>query len=345
MTDREPKISVVMAVFNSERFLSQSIESILVQSYEDFEFIIVDDGSTDHSWDIILKYHESDTRIRPIRLKGNQGVAEASNAGLQTARGKYIARMDSDDISLPDRFSTQVDFLEDNPDVGVLGSRMRCIDETGRSLKVLPITLGNLNIHWSFLFENPLNNPTIIFRKSLVDDYDLRYNTSFARGSDYDFISRLLLLTKGENLSKVLLYYRLHPKSLTYTSTDIDYQNIIQISTNAVKAYLPALSVSDRDIVEWQVASKGVTSTSKRQRAHLMPVYLKIWDAFCQKNLKEPGLTSLRRYVYAWAARMILYPPFQAGVLKALWLVTKAEWRWPLFLLGKLPYYLARRQI
>jgi hypothetical protein len=219
------------------------------------------------------------------------------------------------------------------------------MDETGRLLSALPITLGNLNIHWSFLFENPLNNPTIIFRKSFVDDYDLRYNTSFSRGSDYDFISRLLLLTNGENLEKVLLYYRLHPKSLTYTSTDIDYQHIIQISTNAVKAYLPALSASERDIVEWHKASKGITSTSKRQRAHLLPVYLKIWDAFCQKHLHEPGLTSLQRYVYAWAARMILYPPFQNGSLKALWLLTKWEWRWPLFLFGKLPYYLARRLI
>lgn len=345
MNDRKPMVSAVMAVFNAEEFLSQSIESILTQSYEDFEFIIADDGSTDRSWDIISKYQKSDARICPIRLKSNQGVAKASNVGLQAARGKYIARMDSDDISLPNRFSAQVDFLEANLDIGILGGRMQCIDVTGRLLGLLPITLGNLNIHWSFLFENPLNNPTIMFRKFFVDEYELRYNSSIQRGSDYDFISRLLLITKGENLPEVLLHYRLHPKSLTYTITNKDDQQIIQISTNAARLYLPALSVSNKDIIEWHKASKGVTSSSKRQRARLIFVYLKIWDAFCQKNAREPGLTKLRRYVFAWAARMILYPPFQIGMLKALWLVTKVEWRWPFFLLEMLPYYRTRRHI
>jgi glycosyltransferase involved in cell wall biosynthesis len=337
-------VSVVMAVFNAEKFLSQSIESILSQSYSDFEFIIVDDGSTDRSWEIISEYRAIDARIRPIRLRNNQGVAKAANAGLEIAIGKYIARMDSDDLSLPDRMAKQVNYLEAHPEVGILGSRMRYMDENGKLLSVLPVIKGDMNLHWFFMFESPFYNPTIMFRKSLVEQYGLRYDPSVRYGEDYDLWCRFLPVTQGENLTSVLLYYRLHSQSLTPRNENHQGEQDAETSASAVKSYLPEISASKQEIIQLQRSIKGFPPLAKLQRARLIHLYLKIWDAFGQKH-RGKDLVKLRRTVFAWAARLILYPPFQPGSLKALWQLTKKDPLWPLYLISHIPYFISRRRI
>ena len=317
------------------------------QTFQDFELIIIDDGSNDSSWDIALSFQEKDFRIKAVKQSENQGVAATSNRALNLATGRYIARMDSDDISLPDRFTEQVSFMESHPDVGIMGSKMRYMNEDGKLLNTLPVFQKQVDIHWAFMFESPFHNPTVMFRKSLIDHYGLRYEPSAVYGEeDYELWSRLLPLTKGINLSKVLLYYRINSQSLTHTHTNnankID--KVIQISTRAVQLYLPEASVTKQEIVNLQRAIKGFPPSAKRRRAELIPVYFKIWDAFCQKY-KYEDLRKLKRSVFTWAARMILYPPLQKEVIRALWLLTKAEWRWPLFLLEKLPYYWERRRV
>jgi glycosyltransferase involved in cell wall biosynthesis len=344
MDEYNPMISVVMAVFNAQRFLSQSIESMLSQSYEDFEFIIVDDGSTDQSWEIISKYQEADARIRPIRLSNNQGVARAANAGIEIAIGKYIARMDSDDISLPDRLSKQVDFLESHPNVGILGGGMRYMDESGKLMATLPTFLGDLEIHWAFMFESPFHNPTVMFRKSLVELYKFRYDPFTLCGEDYDFWSRILPVTRGENLASVLVHYRLHSHSLTRLYANEQEELDVKISTRAVQLHLPDIAVSEQEILLLQGAIKGFQPGVKHQRAQLIPIYFKIWDAFCLKH-KKADLSKLKRKVFSWAARLIMYPPFQPGSLQALWQLTKKDPLWPIFFISHIPYFLSRRRI
>ncbi len=336
-------VSVVMAVYNGAKYLSEAIGSILSQSYEDFEFIIVDDCSTDSSWDIVLKFHETDRRIRPVRLENNQGVATASNTGIKIARGKYIARMDSDDISLPERFAVQVNFLESNPHIGILGSRVRYIDEFGNLLGTPPTFQGDLSIRWHLLFENPFYNSTAMFQKSLIVGKRWIYDASALYGEDYKLWGRLLLTTKGENLSDILVYYRVHSSSLSNKIKDVLEREVVYAS-QIVQAHFPRLSQPLDAITELQGAMRGYPISAKSQRARLLPVYLSIWDEFSRKNWNESGLFTLRKVVFAWAARMILYPPFQDGSLRALWLLTKAEWRWPLFLFWMLPLFLVRRR-
>jgi glycosyltransferase involved in cell wall biosynthesis len=336
-------VSVIMPVYNSDRFLSQAIQSILDQTYSDFELIIIDDGSNDRSWDIVLDFQKRDERIRSLRHHNNKGVAAASNRGLEMASGKYIARMDSDDISLPDRFADQVGFLEAHPDIGILGGKMRFMDENGKLKGVFPVIHGNLNIHWNFMFESPFSNTTVMYRKSLVEDYGLKYNQSAFYGEDYDFWCRLLPMTQGENLAKVVLHCRLHPLSLTPRYADQHGELDVQRSVMAIQTYLPEFSDSRQEIIELQRAIKGFPASAKRQRAKLLPVYFRIWEAFCQKH-KGEDLRQLKETVYAWAARLLLYPLFKPGSLQALLWLTKKDWKWPIYLVKKVPYYISRRK-
>lgn len=345
MTD-DLMISVIMPVFNAERFLKPAIQSILDQTFTDFELIIIDDGSKDNSFEVADGFRKIDSRIKLIRLSINQGAANASNVALRSARGKYIARMDADDISLPERFSRQVEFMETHPDVGISGSRMQFMEESGRLLSTIPpLFQGDLSIHWHSLFESPFFNPTVMIRKSMFDKYNLQYNLSAVYGEDYELWSRLLPLTKGENLSEVLLRYRLHPQSITHRYRHIDDKKevIVNIAASAVRAYLPDLRISEQQIIELQRAIWGVSKFDKFQRAHLLPIYFEIWDGFCRKNRGSLDLLPLEREVFAWAARMILYPPFQSNSIKKLLFLTNKNWKWPLYLLGQIAYFLSRR--
>src|ERR1700722_13117089 len=134
-----PLISVVMSVYNGDPFLAEAVESILNQSFRNFEFIVIDDGSTDRSASIISEYQRSDPRMQ-VHHQENRGLVESLNRGCRLARGTYIARMDADDVAVSDRFMRQMEFMEQHPEVGVLGGAVEFINSDGRSLgtSVLP---------------------------------------------------------------------------------------------------------------------------------------------------------------------------------------------------------------
>ena len=128
-----PKVSVVMPVYNREAFVSESVGSILDQTFEDFEFIIIDDGSTDRTVAIVQEHMQQDSRIRLVILPENVGIARATNRGINEAQGQYIALMDSDDVSIRTRLEHQVDYLDQHPDVDVLGTQMQVVDKHSHS--------------------------------------------------------------------------------------------------------------------------------------------------------------------------------------------------------------------
>jgi len=341
-----PLVSVIMSMFNAERFLEQAIRSILEQTYQNFEFIIIDDGSKDQSWDIAVGFSHIDARIRLIRLEKNQGVSTACNAGLNIAKGKYIARMDSDDVSLPGRLSRQVGFMETYPEVGVLGCGMRYMHESGKLLGVPPQFHGDLFIRWHLLFESPFFNPTVMLRKSILDQYDLKYDLASIHGEeDYELWSRLLLVTKGENLSEIFLHYRLHLGSISHRHAIERHEHVVNISSRSVATHLPDVAIPFHEIKNLQNAIKSTSSLEKQQRSKLIFLYFKIWDQFRRIHAGQPELAELEHSVIAWAARMILYPPFQPHLFEALWFLTKRSWRWPFLLVKNIPYYWARRSI
>lgn len=202
---QEPMISVIMPVYNQQNFVGPAIESILGQTYSDFELIIFDDGSTDDSLKIIQSY--DDPRIRVVWGKGNRKLVPPLNDGLRMARGKYVARMDSDDISLPTRFEEQVSFLETHPDVDICGTFFRTIGRGINYVASYPIEHNDIKL--ALMFFCSFAHPAIMIRRSTILEKKLFYDEAFLYAEDYDLWSRMAW--EGGvfyNIPKVLLRYR-----------------------------------------------------------------------------------------------------------------------------------------
>ena len=202
-----PLISVVMSVYNSQAYLGQAIESILGQSFSNFELIIVNDGSTDDSQKIIDYYRDKDQRIIQIINIENCGLTKSLNLGINIAQGTFIARMDADDISLPTRFEKQIKFLESYAGIGLLGTNGSYFDETGKVLGPFRHFENDLEIRWGSLFNSQFIHSSIMFRLSLIQLAGM-YREDHKYAQDYEFTSRLLQHTGGANLKEKLVLWR-----------------------------------------------------------------------------------------------------------------------------------------
>ena len=216
-----PRVSVVMTTYNGERFLGKAIESVLFQSYKDLELIVVDDGSTDSSAPIIRSFCARDSRVRGIFLNRNVGIPKAANRGLRVTRGKYIARMDSDDLCHPDRLAKQVAYLERYSEIFVLGCRTANIDEHDKKKNNakddMPFGSGHLLIARRMADGDYLVvHATLMVRKFCFDELG-GYRECFPIGEDLDFYTRMLERygTVFENLSERLYYHRRYNQSIT----------------------------------------------------------------------------------------------------------------------------------
>ena len=209
-----PRVSVLMPVYNGERFLAAAIDSILAQTFGDFEFIIVDDGSTDHSAAIISDYARRDGRIRSLRHQTNRGQSSALNTGLAAARGEFIAGMDADDISLPERLRKQLDYLSSHTAIGVVGAGRHEVNaDLDKPLEVKP-PLEHTGIVFNLLFGmHSLCGALAFMRKSLLvaaGGYD---SNSLVR--DWELWTRLAHQTRFANLPESLYLYRQHDSAMT----------------------------------------------------------------------------------------------------------------------------------
>lgn len=200
----DPIISVVMPVYNCSNYINLAIESILNQTFEKFEFIIINDASTDDTLVKILEY--DDPRIVLLENSTQKGICECINYGISISKGKYIARMDGDDISHSARFQQQFVFMEEHPNVGVLGSWYSVLGTE----EVVKLPVGHERIALEMLENSPLAHPTIFFRKTLFKDSSNIYNHEYVYAEDYELWSRLIVKTRIENLPKCLLQYRKH---------------------------------------------------------------------------------------------------------------------------------------
>jgi len=204
-----PRISVLMPVYNGSVFLSEAIESILEQTYPDFEFIIINDGSTDDTGAIIDRYR--DLRIKRIDHKANLGIITSLNEGLDAASGEFIARMDADDYSMPHRLSMQLAYMDSYPDIGVCGSSVQVLGT--EHIWHQPVNPEVLKCR--LLFRSCLAHPTVMFRRSLLDEHSIRYEAPYIHAEDYQLWVRLSRLTLLSNIPEVLLHYRLHPSQIS----------------------------------------------------------------------------------------------------------------------------------
>ncbi len=200
-----PKITVLMPIYNGEKYLQEAIESILIQTFNRFEFLIIDDGSKDNSSEIIQSY--ADERIRYIINRKKLGIPESLNKGLQLAQGEYIAHMDCDDISHPKRLEKQVRFMDAHPNVGVCGTWVKVFGKLEATWK-FPKTPNEIMA--SLFFFDPLAHSSTISRLKMLREYNLFYDKAFNYAEDYDLWVRCARHFELANLDQVLLYYRVH---------------------------------------------------------------------------------------------------------------------------------------
>jgi hypothetical protein len=224
-----PTVSVVMSVFNGEEFLSETIDSVLNQSFRDFEFVIVDDGSTDGTADILSKYVLRDGRIRVSR-NGKKGRAASLNLGISLANGEYVANTDADDLAMPGRLEEQVAFMERNPEVGVLGGAFELITDSGRVIDIIRHPLDDSQLRAAILRYNPICHSSVILRKEIVLALG-GYRRTFEPSEDYDLWLRMSERSKLANLHNVLVRYRIHGNQLSIRK--LEHQTLCVLAASA----------------------------------------------------------------------------------------------------------------
>lgn len=246
----KPKISVLMAVFNGERYLIEAIDSILGQTFTDFEFIIIDDCSTDNT-SIILKSYQDD-RIKVFRNEKNIGLTKSLNFGLTVTKGEYIARQDADDVSHPERLQLQFDFLCHNKDVVLLGTQARSINEFG-SLSYFPDVkpLSYEAVKYQLFFGNPFIHSTVMFRADIIKSVFGGYNESFRLSQDIELWSRIIHKYKCMNLRTVCLDFRQNPNSVSKfnESNKAIYEE--NFNNNVAVGLSNLRLISDEEFKEW----------------------------------------------------------------------------------------------
>lgn len=221
----QPKITVLMPVYNSEPYLRQAIESILDQTYKDFELLVINDGSYDHSENILHSY--SDSRIRVVRNAKNIGLISTLNKGIDLSRGEFIARMDSDDFSSPQRLEKQLHFLTNNPAVGVCGTAVEVMDS---DIKWQYPEDPNV-MKCMFLFACPIAHPSVMIRKSILLESGIRYR-NFTHAEDYFLWVELTGVTQVTTIPDVLLSYRRHSNQVS-----TKFHKLQKINSCRIKLY------------------------------------------------------------------------------------------------------------
>jgi len=207
-------VSVLMPAYNAERYIGNSIESILNQTFKNFELIISDDASTDKTWGIIRKYKQKDKRIVAIRNKKNLYIAENRNLLVRLAKGKYIAWQDADDISIPDRLQKQYEFMEKNSKVGIVGGYLEFFDDSGVK-SVRKYAESDKELRKNIFRFSPVAQPTAMIRKKCFDQLGL-YNPDYPPAEDIDMSFRIGSKYLFANIPQITLKYRDHQKSATY---------------------------------------------------------------------------------------------------------------------------------
>jgi glycosyltransferase involved in cell wall biosynthesis len=242
---KEPLVSVVMPVRNGDLYLAEAIESILEQTYQNFEFIIINDASDDQTPQILTHYQKQDARIVVLHNRKNLGVAASLNKGIDVTKGTYIARMDADDISMPDRLSKQVAFLEKHTHIGVLGTAIRYVkdDQLG---KVITYRNNSFVLKWECLIHNPVAHPTVLMRSDVIHKAG-RYSEQHPHTEDYELWSRLIFKHKIKfaNINQVLLHYRIHAASVTRNNQEIHFILNQNVSKRNIHNYYP---VTDAEV-------------------------------------------------------------------------------------------------
>jgi glycosyltransferase involved in cell wall biosynthesis len=316
MGSNSPVISVLMTVYNGDQYLLEAVESILQQSFGDFEFLIVDDGSSDDTAPILRTLRDS--RIVAYQNGVNLGIPRSLNRILPLARGRYITRMDSDDVCMEHRFAAQVGFQEVHSEIGLVGSACLLIDSDGSEKGLLIKPATDVDIRWKMLLTNPFVQSSVMFRRNLIEREGFRYDERFAASQDYELWARILEKTRGHNLPEPLLRYRVHTKSITGEKREEQLRNHDLIAFQKIRRTLPDFRVTLEEISELRrflVARCPGEGEVGADGVVLVGRYVKLLTAFVARYSEEAGIADLRRTEAVEIASLLKMQPFGLGWL------------------------------
>jgi len=262
MKTRLPKVSLIMSVYNGQRYLAKALQSILDQTFKDFEFIIIDDGSKDKTQRILKDYSDKDQRIKIFQNQVNRGLANSLNRGIQLARGEYIARMDADDVSLPERIALEVEFLDHHLHVGLVGTGGWVINKKGKVLKKFKVLTDSLDIKSGLKTNNRFIHGSVMMRKSCLDQIGF-YRNEFTSVEDYDLWVRISRSYDVANLEAPLYQWRVNPKAISVQAR-MTQQRLCQVIQKRMKDKLPVMN--DPGMIDKRTPQRFFQKL--RQKAH-----------------------------------------------------------------------------
>jgi glycosyltransferase involved in cell wall biosynthesis len=300
-----PRVSVILAVRNGEPYLRESVESVLLQTFTDLELVVVDDGSTDRTWEIVSEYARLDSRVVPLRNEVNRGQPYTRNRAIGVARGEYVAIQDADDISLPGRLAAQVAFLDAHPRVGTLACAVEEFRDDGRRSKVVFGAAEDPAIRARLLISTCFPHSSLCARTELVRAID-GYRAEFTYAQDYDLACRLSERAEVRCLPEVLVRYRVgHPGSISRDRVAQQYDTVRSISLEQLRRTFPGLEIDEEAhrAFWWAIHGGRVRLTSGHLDA-LAPVWramkadaaiaTEIGRVLVEKVYYHPGLGTAR---------------------------------------------------
>jgi glycosyltransferase involved in cell wall biosynthesis len=334
LSSKIPTVSVILSVRNGEPYLKQAVDSILAQSFGDFELIVVDNHSTDDSPRIVESY--DDDRIVLTRPEDPLHLAQALNYAASMARGEFVARMDADDVSHPSRFEKQVAYLKEHPEVGILGAQICPIDEDGA-----PITRGHYykpeshaDIACSLFFGCALWHPTVMLRKSVIDELGW-YSSPVIAGreeystEDYDLWCRAIAHTQIHNLAEELLDYRIHAEnhSLASSRRSEHYKNLILILQNHLKNSLKVDATLGlcASLLGLDRSDAGEEGNKDNPVSHISGLISPILNVAKETRVSAAGMKQLREQLATSAETEIWYSGM--NIMRECLVLCRADWQ------------------
>lgn len=244
-----PLVSVMMIVNNGERFLIEALDSVFYQTFRDFEVIVVDDGSTDDTPKILSAYSSREPKLTVVTNQDKSGIPKSRNIACRQSRGKYLAVLDADDVSLPDRLKRQVLFLENNSDIAAVGSAGNLIDEDSAIQAKIAVPSVPAHVKWFLNFDNAFIHSSVMVRRDTAASYGF-YSEDLPLAEDYDLFARMSLQCKLANLPEILVHYRTYGQNITLKKRAQLDQIAGQIAQRLISHHLgESISFDDVDLI------------------------------------------------------------------------------------------------
>jgi glycosyltransferase involved in cell wall biosynthesis len=288
-----PLVSVLLAAHNDGRFLGAGVDSVFHQTARDLELIVVDDASTDETPELLSRI--TDRRFVLLRNDEQLGLARSLNRALDQAKGRYVARLDADDIALPQRLERQLARIRATPPVGIVGSSVVDLTTDGRQGRTHVMPAGSRPLRWHALFSSPFFHPTVLVDRHLLDDHGLRYDPSFLESEDYDLWTRLFAFSDGDNLRDAFVLKRVHAGQASQHRGELQESFQRQVALREINRVAPDVDAE----LAWLVGAR------KRPRRGARKAFLRLLAAFERQHGRDGAvrMAALRALARAGLSR------------------------------------------